>query len=501
MHLLHNKISTFDPTKPNSGAGGLLGALSLYGNGPGLNGLTRVADYYYKAFGPKLGFAYSINPKTVFRASFGISYLPYYQKFAGDLKAKVPQDGWSTTRTVASLDNGVTPAFNWSNGIPVSFPPFPTTDPALDNGGGIGYIDRHDNRPELVENIGAELARELPGHVSLRIGYVGTMGHRLESNYNMNVLPLADFALGNLLTQNINSPAAQAAGIRVPYAGFNKSVAQALLPYPQYLSVTNVAGQWGNSSYNALQINVQRQFGSLAFLANFTTSKELCNVWYSGATGVPGNDLQYPTQRNNIKSLCGIPSEGQAGDKPKVVNFSWVWNVPVGSGKRYLGSAKGLLNQVVGGWTVSAYQTYQSGAGLRVTSDEAIPGVGTVWPVLVPGVPVKAVGGCGAINPGDPSSRYLNRAAFQDAAPFSLGNVAVLPTARRCGYLSEDLGIEKAFPFREHARAIVGANAQNLFNRHFLTSLSTDIDVPASFGRFSGTSFSRSIQLFARIEF
>ena len=138
-----------------------------------------------------------------------------------------------------------------------------------------------------------------------------------------------------------------------------------------------------------------------------------------------------------------------------------------------------------------------------VTGTSSIPGVapgyGGIWPVLVPGQPVKAVGGCGDIDPGNPSSRYLNRAAFQDAAPFSLGNVAVLPTARRCGYLSEDLGIEKAFPFREHARAIVGANAQNLFNRHFLTSLSTDIDVPASFGRFSGTSFSRSIQLFARI--
>src|SRR5438270_5168272 len=59
LHLLHNKISTFDPTKPNPGAGGLLGALSLYGNGPGLNGLTRVADYYFKGFGPKFGFAYS----------------------------------------------------------------------------------------------------------------------------------------------------------------------------------------------------------------------------------------------------------------------------------------------------------------------------------------------------------------------------------------------------------------------------------------------------------
>ena len=396
----------------------------------------------------------------------------------------------------------MTPAFQWdASGFPLTFPQFPTLDPALDNGGGIGYLDRHDNRPGMVENIGAELARELPGHVSIRIGYVGTMAHRLESNYNMNVLPLADFGLGNLLTQNINSPAAQAAGIKVPYAGFNRSVAQALLPYPQYLNVTNVLSQWGNSGYNALQVNVQRQFGSFVFLGNFTASKQLCNVTFGGSTGPPFNNLQYPTQRNNIRSLCGIPSESQSGDKPKFVNLSYVWNIPVGSGKRYLGGAKGVLNQVVSGWTVSAYQTYSSGSSLRVTSDQSIPGVGTVWPVLVPGVPVKAIASCGDVNPGDPSSRRLNLSAFRDADPFTLGNVSVLPNVRRCGYLNEDLGIQKAFPFREHARAILGANAQNIFNRHYLSNLSTDIDVPSSFGRFSGTSFGRSLQLFARIEF
>ena len=111
LHLLDNKMSTFNPTLPNPGAGGLLGALQLYGTQPGENGLIDSANYYYKAFDPKIGFAYQVNNKTVFRASYGISYLPYYQKFAGDLKAKVPQDGWSTTRTSSTLDSGVTPAF------------------------------------------------------------------------------------------------------------------------------------------------------------------------------------------------------------------------------------------------------------------------------------------------------------------------------------------------------------------------------------------------------
>jgi len=508
LHLLHNKISTFNPTLANPGAGGLLGALSLYGTAPGENGLVDVANYYYKAFDPKFGFAYQLNPKTVFRASAGISYLPYYQKFAGDLKAKVPQDGWSATRTAASLDNGVTPAFQWdATGFPLTFPTFPTLDPTLDNNGPIGYLDRHDNRPEMVENFGAEVAREFPGHLTLRVGYVGTFAHRLESNYNMNVLPLSDFALGStLLTSNINSAAAKAAGIKVPYPGFNSSVAQALLPYPQYQAVTDTLSQWGNSNYNALQINVQRQFGNFVFLGNLTISKSLCNVDFGGATSAPSNILQYPTQRNNIRSLCGPPSESSSGDKPKVLNLSYVWNIPAGRGKRWLTGAKGPLNQIVSGWTVSAYQTYNAGGTLRVSSSsDSIPGVGTAWPVLVPGTAVKAIASCGGVNPGDPNSRRLNIGAFRDAftagGAYALGNVAVLPNVRRCGYLDEDLGIQKAFPFTEHARAILGANAQNIFNRHYLSNLSTDIDVPSSFGRYSGTSFGRSLQLFFRIEF
>jgi hypothetical protein len=454
LHVRHDEMSSFDPTLPNPGAGGRLGALSIYGVGPGRNGLSTTAEYYHKAFAPKLGFAYSINPKTVFRASYGVSYLPYYQKYAGDVSAKVPSDGFTATRTAASVDNGVTPAFNWNGGFPLTFPPFPILDPALDNGGGIGFIDRNDNRPEMAQNIGAELGRELPGKVSLRVGYVGTMAHRLETTYNMNALPLSAFKYGNLLLSNITDPPAQAAGIPLPYPGFAGSVAQALLPYPQYLTVTNTGAQVGNSVYHALQINVQRQFGSLVFLANFTASKQLCNVFFGGATGFPLNNAQHPALMNDAKALCGYPGEGLAGDKPKILNFSWVWNVPIGSKKRYLSGAKGALNQIVGGWTVTANQTYQSGSTLRVTSDQTIPGLGAVWPVLVPGVPVKAVGGCGDIDAGNPSSRYLNLNAFRDAAPFSLGNVSMLPTARRCGFLNEDSEFKRQF----HSGSLAGSS-------------------------------------------
>src|SRR6266481_1950159 len=100
--------------------------------------------------------SYSINPKTVFRASYGISYFPYYQKYAGAAGVNVPLDGFTVTRTAASLDNGVTPGFNWNNGFPLTFPQFPILDPSLDNRNNIGFIDRKDNGPPQVQNIAEE---------------------------------------------------------------------------------------------------------------------------------------------------------------------------------------------------------------------------------------------------------------------------------------------------------------------------------------------------------
>ena len=81
MHELQNKITSFAPGEPNPGAGGILGAVSYWGTGPGTNGESRIGDYYMKAFAPKIGLAYAFTPKTIGRASFGISYYAYWMKY------------------------------------------------------------------------------------------------------------------------------------------------------------------------------------------------------------------------------------------------------------------------------------------------------------------------------------------------------------------------------------------------------------------------------------
>ena len=71
-----DRFSQVDPTLPNPGAGNILGAYTYYGKGPGRNGKTRLQDTFKKAFGPRVGFAYSINDKTVLRGGYGIFYQP-----------------------------------------------------------------------------------------------------------------------------------------------------------------------------------------------------------------------------------------------------------------------------------------------------------------------------------------------------------------------------------------------------------------------------------------
>src|SRR5260370_9658938 len=81
-----NRFSAVDPTLPNPGVGNILGAYTYFGTGTGRNGRKRPQDTYKKAFGPRVGFAYKINEKTVFRGGCGIFYQPLREGCFSDQK-------------------------------------------------------------------------------------------------------------------------------------------------------------------------------------------------------------------------------------------------------------------------------------------------------------------------------------------------------------------------------------------------------------------------------
>jgi len=117
------------------------------------------------------------------------------------------------------------------------------------------------------------------------------------------------------------------------------------------------------------------------------------------------------------------------------------------------------------------------------------------------GVAIQTGTSCSAYDPHNTSSRYLNSAAFSTPAPFTLGNVCSLASTRTCRYENENLSLVKRFQVTEKVQFKLSGNFFNLFNRHTWTGISSDINNSGTFGRYSGATTPRIVQLNARIEF
>src|SRR5260370_802312 len=94
----------------------------------GVNGNPRAPlQPVYDDFGPRAGFAFILNQKTVVRGSIGI----YYNDAINGNSISSPQTGYSSnTIYTGSLDGGATPLQNLSN-------PFPTIQTPTGNCGGV----------------------------------------------------------------------------------------------------------------------------------------------------------------------------------------------------------------------------------------------------------------------------------------------------------------------------------------------------------------------------
>jgi hypothetical protein len=488
----NDRAGTFDPTLINP-VTGTKGAISFYGTGAGRNGLHQLQPIYYGAVNPQFGFAYSLNPKTVVRGFYGLSNGPYWTKFIGSNAPGYPTDGFGLSLTAGGLDNGITPAYNWNNPFPLSFPSsFPVINPAISNGQATTLWSRFDNRPQRIQNVSFEVSRELPGQIAFKATYIGTFAHGLvlADPYDLNAPPLSALSLGNLLTQNINSPAARAAGIPIPYPGFNSSVVQALRPYPQYQRIVCGNCQVGYSSYNSAQFNFQKRFGSgLTFLANYTISKEIASE--AGIWG--GGSARHPTLwASDSHQLL------QGQERPQILRFSWVYDLPVGRGKRFLTNTSKPLDKILGGWQVAGVQNYNSGRPVAIGTTTTNGVTSGTWPVLNPGVPIVANKCSSALQ----SVPYLNIKAFSDPAPFTIGNYRYLEQVRPCAYLNEDLELSKTILIHESLNFQIGTMWTNAFNRTEWHNgqLGLNIDVPAAFGRYTGAYPARNIQFYTRLQ-
>lgn len=484
----HNNFASFDPALPNPGAGGHLGAVRFLGSGTGRDNSTRsFADTYYKNFGPRFGFAYALNQKTVVRGGYGIYYAPG-NATAGLRTSQNFIYGFNAAPAYTSPNSGITPAFNWDSGFPTNWPRPPFINPTVQNGSNVNYIGQGDGRPPYFQNWQLDIQRQILSGLLVDAAYVGVKGTRLGTNlYDLNEVDPRYLSLGSLLSQSITSPAAAAAGITAPYPGFTGTVAQALRPYPQYLTIIDLANPNGNSTYHAFQLKVEKRFShGLTVLGSYARSKTLSDGDIEAGGGTAGQTYY---NRRLEKSLS-------TNDIPNVAAISYIYELPFGQGKKWV-NTKGFASKLAGGWELTGIQQYQTGRPVILTANNTLPLFNqTLRPNAIAGVPQT-------LPVHDPlADRWINPAAFTVPTGFQFGTAArTYNGVRAQNFANESFGLIKRTPLREHLTLTFRAEFFNLFNRVVFAAPAGNVSA-ANFGRVSSQANNpRQGQLALRVDF
>jgi len=472
---LDDKWSDFSPTTPNPGAGNTLGALIYAGNGDGRVGSRNLADSYFKAFGPHIGFAYSPNSKLVVRGSYALSYGAI-----STVSGSTHQRGFTQTYSAPQTSGGVLPAFTLDGGFP-AYPVPPFISPSFANGDNIPWFQGAEaTHPPTFNNFNLSIQRQLGNSAVLEASYNAVLGTHLQSQLllydQLNPKYLTAFgsiaASTAVLNSKLGSALANAAGITEPYPGFiaywsahgGATVKQALRPYPQYNGIDTYSGggdHSGHSTYHAAILRFQKRYSTgLTFQTSYVFSKLLTDsdsYWGSGAAADFFN-------RGLEKSI------GQF-DVTHNFKLGLVYDLPFGKGKKYLTS--GAASWVLGNWRVSSVNLYSSGLPVGISTSYSLP--------LANGRSTPYVTSYDGWQPASWKNGSFDPAVDNffvpyGSGPFPLqGNGTALngfgnvtrynPRVRQFPNLNENVSVARSFPIHESIRMEFRAEAFNVFNR------------------------------------
>jgi outer membrane receptor protein involved in Fe transport len=463
--VVYDQQSDLDPTLPNAGAGGLPGALIFAGKGPGRTGSRTLIPNWNGAVSPRFGFAYSINSKTTLRGSASETFGPIIQNANSSHNV-----GFIQRITAANTSQGLLPTFLLKDGAPY-WSPVPNLDPSVGNGVNMPYYNgKTAVTPSEEYNFAFDIQRQITKTVAVDAGYVGTMAGRIAStlltfnalDYRNLPANLSPFTAGGktLLNSLVGSAAANAAGIKAPWAGFNAlwgnsaTVLQSLLPFPQFSTIDTFNGggdKIGHSTYHAGSLKITKRFShGFTMQGSYVFSKYLTNADAAGP--------QDPFNRSLSKALATT-------DQTHQVKVSYTYDLPFGKGRMI--PTRGIVDAVVGGWRIAGNNTYLKGTPIAVTTTVSFPlGDGT----FVNTPTIATYDGWGDTYSGkfDPNvNRFFQPASFFGTQPTTqFGNATrTNPKLRNFPTLNENISLAKAFAIHESVRAEFRGEAFNLLNR------------------------------------
>ncbi len=439
-----------------------------------------------KNFGPRLGLAYSMTPKTVIRAAGAIFYAPadtlnpgtsdwgngFFSLDEGSLGAPSP------------YPNTPSPGGSWSN-------PFATgiligsrgqTFP----GQNVRTFYRNHQLPLLMD-WNFNIQHMLTNNVMVQVGYVGTRVEHLAQNRFDNQVSPAYLGLGSALVQQVPNPfygEITNGALSFP----TTTRAQLLRPYPQYLQLLMVRVGYGDQHYSGFTTQIQKKFShGLTFLAGYTISKNITNNNESGVTETGPQNALYSA--NFSRAL-------DTNDVPQRFVVSYLYELPFGPQKAML--SKGLVGKIIGNWQLSGVSVFQKGIPLRIAGPDTTG---------LPDFSLNVGRGnrlCNPVLPNPTTQKYFDTSCFAAAPPFTLPTDSwTQPSLRDYGRENFDMSLIRDQMIREHYKVQFRAEFFNIFNHPVLslgTGSSVTIGTP-QFGQVLSGGGQRTTQLGIRVVF
>jgi hypothetical protein len=491
-------VTGFDATQlnPISKASGV----NAYGvlQYAGVNGQHTCCNPSQAKIGPRVGFAYQLNPKTTLRGGWGIFYAPTIFSTDGTIAPGFTQ----TTTYVASNDGNATPANSLSNPFPTGIlqPVGNTLGASTAIGSTFNYLDQN-RTGGIVQQFSADIQRELPFGVALEVGYIGSRSSQLQpgtgaNNMNINQLPSSLLSMGSKLNTAVANPFFGHGGTGV-IGGATVAQSQLLLPFPEYSTIGAVTNP-STAQYDSMVVKLQKRMTSgFTFLTTFTWAKNYDNEFGTGGSNAfntfsGSTPPAQPQDYYNLKNEWGLA----AVDTPMRFTTAFTYALPFGKGKRFLSKSK-VLDMAVGGWQINGTMIYQTGFPLFIYQQNLNSNIGT-------GEQRPNATGVGPSMSGSVTDRlynYINPAAFSQAPAFTFGNVSRNINYRGPGMANWDTSIFKDFKIMEKFNGQFRAETLNTFNSPLFANPNTQFG-NASFGKITYQSnLPRQLQLGVRFFF
>jgi hypothetical protein len=412
----------------------------------------------YKDFAPRLGIVWrpTSSDKLVVRTGYGIFY---------DMGNLNTQQLVSNNPVFSPTQNFIAPFGSpppLTNGVPTNTENVYAGElPLLSQQYAAFFLDPHFVTSRVQEwSFGIE--SQLAKNWGLDVSYVGSAAHHLD---------------------NIHYPGNQ------PVPGVGDL--QPRRPYPNFNQVAYMTSD-GNANYNSLQVRLTKTFThGLLLLTTYTWAKTMDDV--EGNEGSYFVSGQLPQNENDRAANWGRA----VSDARQRMIVSPIWQLPVGSGRRYL-NRRGALNTILGGWQSSAILTLQTGMPFSVVSATDFSNTGSPTPR-----PDRTCSGVG----NGTISDWINANCFTTAnlqTALNAGQPRFGNSGRNIisapGLATLDLALMKNFQLMEKLTLQFRAEAYNMFNRANF-GLPDATFGTGNFGQIGGASDARDMQFSLKMMF